>query len=96
MKRSEAKSVGEIINELLKEQNLEDKLCEHKALDLWPKVVGPLINQRTVERRVDRGILYVRITSAPIRQELSINKTSLLATLNKAVGKDVLKEIRFI
>lgn len=96
MKRKEAKSVGEIIQDLLKQQNLEDKLCEHRALDMWPKIVGPLINQRTVERRVENGVIFVRITSAPIRQELSNNKTSLLASLNKAAGKDVLKDIRFI
>ena len=41
-------------------------------------------------------VLFLRIASAPIRQELSLNRTSLLSMLNKAVGKDVLTDIRFM
>ena len=96
MKRTEPKKIGDILNEVLSEQNLDNKLLELQILDLWPKIVGPMINRRTVERKINNGILYLRIASAPIRQELSLNLTNLIATLNKAVGKDVLNEIHFI
>ncbi len=96
MKRTEPKKIGDILNEVLSEQNLDNKLLELQILDLWPKIVGPMINRRTVERKINNGILYLRIASAPIRQELSLNRTNLIATLNKAVGKDVLNEIHFI
>lgn len=96
MKRTEPKRVGDILKDVLSEQNLDDKLLELQALEMWPKIVGPMINKRTVERRVSEGVLFLRIASAPIRQELSLNRTLLLSMLNKAVGKDVLQEIRFI
>lgn len=96
MKRTEPKKIGDILNEVLSEQNLDNKLLELQILDLWPKIVGPMINRRTIERKINNGILYLRIASAPIRQELSLNRTNLIATLNKAVGKDVLNEIHFI
>lgn len=96
MKRTYPRRVGDILKDVLSEQDLDNKLYELQALEVWPKIVGPMINRSTVERRVVDGVLFLRIASAPIRQELSLNRTSLLSMLNKAVGKDVLTDIRFM
>ena len=96
MKRTYPRKVGDILKDVLSEQDLDNKLYELQALEVWPKIVGPMINRSTVERRVVDGVLFLRIASAPIRQELSLNRTSWLSMLNKAVGKDVLTDIRFM
>lgn len=96
MRKTEALSVKEIMEDYLKSRNMEGRLLERQALELWPMIVGNAINRATVERRVDNGVMSIRITSAPMRSELQMHRTALIASINKELGKDVIKEIRFI
>ena len=96
MKRKDALTVGEIIDEYLQDRNMEDRLLERRALELWRKKVGYVVNRNTVERRVDNGVLSVRVTSAVIRSELQMSRSALIEGLNRALGKEVIREIRFI
>ena len=45
MKRTEAKNIGQIINDLLKQENLDVALDEHRASALWPQIVGDGISR---------------------------------------------------
>jgi predicted nucleic acid-binding Zn ribbon protein len=96
MKRIQPLSIGEILNNFFKARNLEDDLLSHRALSVWTTVVGPNINRLTTERRVARGVLYVKVISAPVRQELSMQRSHLIEAINNALGKPVITEIKFI
>ncbi len=95
MKRVEAKTVGEVLDELLRHEHLDNEFDEHRASSLWPQVVGPGINRYTISRDVRGGVMYVALSSASLRNELMMNRTVLIKRLNEAVGKDVIKEIIF-
>ncbi|MBQ9465604.1 MAG: DUF721 domain-containing protein [Muribaculaceae bacterium] len=95
MKRTNAQSIGEIIDAYLQHENLRQTFDEHQAAALWPSIVGPAINRYTVSREVRDGILYITLSSAALRNELSLNRTQLLELINGAVGQPVIKEIRF-
>lgn len=96
MKRNYPQRISQVIENLLREQNMEETLRQHRALAAWPRVVGTLINRQTVERRVGSGILYVRIASAVIRQELTLHRADLIKALNEAAGAEVINEIKFM
>lgn len=95
MKRTEAKNIGQIINDLLKQENLDVVLDEHRASALWPQVVGDGINRYTIKRYVKDGVMTVHLSSAALSNELMLNRASLIARLNQAVGRDVIREIIF-
>lgn len=96
MKRNYPLPLSEIISGALQEHNLEDKMLMYRAGAAWPQVVGPLVNSNTVLRRVDAGVLYVRILSAVIRQEVSINRTRIMQALNRHAGANVIFDIKFV
>lgn len=96
MKRSRPMLVSQIVERLIKDQNLEKGLLQQRVLAAWPEVAGPLINRLTLERRIADGILYLRINSAAVRQELSMQRSMLVETLNRRAGADILTDIRFI
>lgn len=96
MKRTEPLSITDILKEALSEQNLEDKLLERKALAVWTDIVGPEINRKTIERRVRNGTMAVRISSAPLRNELSMRRSIIIAALNQALGKEIIHTLRFL
>ena len=52
MKRTEAMTVGDIIDKLLREDNIDRQFDEQKAVYLWPEVVGQGINRYTTSRWV--------------------------------------------
>ena len=95
MKRTEAKSIAEIIGDFMQQEDIEDAVLEQKALRLWGQVVGPGVNRMTTERFVDNGVITVKISSAALRNDLLLSRSSLIAQLNQLVGKPVIKEIVF-
>ena len=49
----------------------------------------------TAERYVDDGVITVKISSAALRNDLMLTRSSIIEQLNNLVGKPVIKEIIF-
>ena len=95
MKRTEAKNVGQIINDLLKKENLDVALDEHRASALGPQIVGDGINRYTIKRYVKDGVLTVHLSSASLANELMLIRESIIQRINEALGREIIHEIIF-
>ncbi len=95
MKRTEAKNIGQIIDELLKRENLDVALDEHRASAMWPQIVGDGINRYTIKRYVNNGVMTVHLSSASLSNELMLNRASIIQRINEALGREVIHEIIF-
>ena len=95
MKRTEAKNIGQIIDDLLKKENLDVALDEHRASALWPQIVGDGINRYTIKRYVKDGIMTVHLSSAALKSELMLNRDTIIKRINEALGRDIIREIIF-
>ena len=95
MKRTEAKNVGQIINDLLQKENLDVALDEHRASALWPQIVGDGINRYTLSRSVRDGVMTVRLSSASLANELMLIRASIIQRINEALGREIIHEIIF-
>ena len=95
MKRTEAESIGKIIQGFLETEKLDTKMYELQVAALWADVVGQGVNRYTVNRYVKAGCLYVRLSSAPLRNELMLGRSILVKRLNEAVGREEIKDIIF-
>ena len=93
MKRTEAKSIAEIIGDFMQQEDIEATMLEHKALNLWSQVVGPGVNRMTTERYVENGVITVKISSAALRNDLMLSRSNIINQLNQLVGKLVIREI---
>ena len=95
MKRTEAKNIGQIINDLLKQENLDVELDEHRASALWPQIVGDGINRYTVRRYVRNGVMTVHLSSASLANELTLQRALIIQRINEALGREIIREIIF-
>lgn len=95
MKRTEAKNIGQIINDVLKKENLDVALDEHRASALWPQIVGDGINRYTIRRYVKDGVMTVHLSSASLANELMLNRARIVQRINQALGRDIIREIVF-
>ena len=93
MSRSNDQSLGDAIREFLHSYHLEDKLNETKVIQAWGKVVGPLVERHTQGLYIRNRILFVKVESAALRQELSYSRSKIVAALNKEVKSEVIEDI---
>lgn len=95
MKKTYPRLISTVIDEALREANLETTAHEHRAAYLWGEVMGPGINRYTARRYVADGVMHVYLTSAPLKNELSFHRERIVRSINDAVGTDIIKDIIF-
>lgn len=95
MKRSEIKSVGDVLRQALEDNHLTGHLDELKAREMWPVVVGEHIASMALAPYVYNGIMTVRVPDAALRNELAMNRSLIIKEINRLVGKEVITSIRF-
>ena len=93
MRGKNTHNVGDIIRKLMKNPKLEGKLDELDALAIWDDLIGDALMKYVVSQKIYKGILHVKLKSAPMRNELSYKKTELKQQINKQLGKPFLKDI---
>ena len=93
MPRSNDRSLGDAIREFLHFYHLEDKLNETKVIQSWGKIVGPMIEKHTHGLYIRNRILFVKVDSAALRQELSFSRSKIVGALNDEVKSNVIEDI---
>ena len=89
----DVKPLGDLIKEFYELHKGSGYLDEQKAIQCWPKVVGPFIASHTIDLSIKEGRLFVRVDSDALRSELSYSKSLLMKNLNERVGNEIVKEI---
>ena len=89
----DVKPLGDLIKEFYEQHRGSDYLDEIKLINSWPKVVGPFIASHTINLSVKNHVLFVRVDSDALRNELGYSKSLLMKNLNDMVGKEVVNEI---
>lgn len=96
MKRKNAENISSVLHQFLRESGLETPLNQHRLIEMWPQVTGDAVANATEEIFIKNQTLYVRITSPVLKNEIAMQGTLLVKTLNQKVGADVIVEVRLI
>ena len=89
----DVKPLGDLIREFYETHKGPEYIDEIKAVNSWSEVVGQFVAKHTIDLSIRNKVLYVRVDSDALRNELSFSKTQLIQSLNELVGKDVVSEI---
>ena len=84
------------IKDFLINTGLENGVNQQKAVIIWPKIVGTKIAENTNAELVDFNILTIRVKNSTWRNELYLKKDIILEKLNKELGPNTIKELRFL
>ena len=93
MRGNNTNNVGNIIRKLMRNPKLANRLEELDALEVWKEIIGKQLQNYVTEAKMKKGILRIKVKSAPLRNELSYKKTDLIKKINTKLGKEVVKEI---
>jgi hypothetical protein len=89
--------VRDFLKPLMERMDLYQPCRDRMALILWPEIVGPYVGRNTAAVGIKSGILFVRTASAAWMTELRIGfRQQYIAALNRRLGEEVVKDIRFL
>ena len=86
-KENSTKSLKDAIHGLLESYKLEGKFNELKLKEAWVKLMGKTVNNRTAAFYIKGNVIYVKINSASLKNELMINKEKIIRLYKDELGK---------
>lgn len=86
-------NLGEVIDRLLKAYGLEEGYYAAAISTYWENLMGPAVAKRTGRITIERGVLKVEVTSAPLREELSYSKEKIVQMINLEIGQRLIKSV---
>ena len=84
------------IDSMLRKFGIENAIAQNKALNIWSEIVGEKVAKHTEPNRVEHGIMIIKVSSPTWRQELYFQKTEIIKKINNKIGRNVIRDIRFI
>lgn len=85
--------VRSILGDVLKHNRLDKGIQELDIKTAWNKLMGNGVVSYTKELEVRDTTLYVTLTSAALREELSYGKAKIITMINEELRKDVLTKL---
>lgn len=82
--------LGEFVNGHKRIQRGVTNVALRKA---WDDKMGPVIASYTQDIKLYQGTVTIRVSSAPLRHELSHGTDKLIALLNEAMGSGVVQAV---
>ena len=93
-RRSKLLSIQDLTKDFYKKDKIKKGLNDISIYERWIKITNDKIQERTKKVFTKQNKLYIEISSSPLRNELSNNKTSILNKIKKT--HKYIDEIYFI
>jgi predicted nucleic acid-binding Zn ribbon protein len=87
------KPIMSFFQDIIRELNIEDEYTQQLIEDKWKEIAGEAIAKQCTIRKFEHGTLSIDTTSSTWRAELFLRRHQIKNDLNKAIGKDIIKEI---
>ena len=90
---NEEQSVGDVLKQFMQENRLQTGMDKIDVRDAWKSLMGNGVNNYTRDIMLKGTTLYVELTSAVLREELSLGKSKIVSMLNEELKREVVKDI---
>ena len=96
MKRTASQSIGKILEGFFEDNpDIADKLAETRLINYWNNEMSPAVSRYTDDLFIKKRVLYVRLKSAVLKNELMMHREQMIEKLNREVGREVIEGIVF-
>lgn len=90
---SNESSIAEVLKEFIQVNKLEHGMDKIDVEQAWKNLMGNGVNTYTQDVILNGSTLYVKLTSAVLREELSYGKHKIIAMLNEELRKEIVKDL---
>ncbi|NMM46888.1 DUF721 domain-containing protein [Marinigracilibium pacificum] len=95
-RKADISTLKDSIEAMLKEFKLETKYKETELIKAWPELMGPMIEKRTNKVFIKDKKLFVQLTSAPLKRELSMSRSKIMSLFHQKFGEIIIEDIVFL
>ncbi|MEQ6168319.1 MULTISPECIES: DUF721 domain-containing protein [unclassified Ekhidna] len=96
MKEDPIKSFRNAFQGFLKEENLEHTYKQKQVIADWERIMGKTIASRTTKMFFNQKTLFVKLSSAPLKNEMQNSKAQIIELIEKEIGKGEVEDVRFL
>lgn len=96
MKKDSSIHIKDALKKYLKEEKIDQRFNEKKLITMWSEMMGTPIASRTTGLFIKNKILFVKLSSAPLKQELTLAKAKVLELLETKMGEKIVEDVRFM
>lgn len=86
-------TLGEALKEYLKRSPFRNKMNEVRIQTIWEKEMGGTISKYTRSIRLINRQLIISTDVAPLKQELSYSKETIIQRMNEALGEKLIDTV---
>ena len=90
---SNESSISDVLKEIIKVNKLQPGIDQIAVIEAWVSLMGNGVNSYTRSLSLRGTTLYVELTSAVLREELSHGKSKIVAMINEEFRREVVKEV---
>jgi predicted nucleic acid-binding Zn ribbon protein len=88
--------ISQGLSQALHQLGLDQRMKQRRVINDWALLVGENISHIAKPDRIQDGVLFVRVQSMTWRTELLFQKQAILDKISDTLGKDLIKDIRFV
>lgn len=92
---SNESSISDVLKQFIVVNKLESGMDKIDVEQAWKNLMGNGVNSYTQEVILKGSTLYVKLTSAVLREELSYGKDKIIKMINEDLRKDVVSAVVF-
>lgn len=86
-------SLNNAMNKMLNESRWGKRFMAISIEQDWGEIMGDTIAKYTKSLSLQKQVLYIQTDIAPLKNELQLNKKSIIETINAFYKKDIVNEI---
>lgn len=90
---NEESSIGDVLKQFISQNKLEAGMDVVNVRDAWKNLMGNGVNNYTTEIQLKGSTMYVALSSAVLREELSYGKEKIIKMINEELRKDLVTNL---
>jgi len=90
---NEESPIGDVLKQFITQNKLEAGMDVVNVRDAWKNLMGNGVNNYTTEIQLKGSTLYVALSSAVLREELSYGKEKIIKMINEELRKDLVTNL---
>lgn len=95
IRNEEAKKLDSVIDQMFDAYKIKGKTDQTTIITMWEELMGKTIASRTTKLFFKGKVLYVELSSAPLKQELTLAKEKIMEKITSKIDKSAIEDIVF-
>lgn len=90
---NEEQSIQDVLKNFISHNKLQGGIDKIEVKEVWFSLMGNGVANYTEEVELRKETLYVKLTSAVLREELMFGREKIIKMINQEIGKEVVKTL---